>query len=290
MNKIGIHGRELRPSSTQYVSELFDLLHEAGKNIVVSEIFISLNINLFSEAQYPSFNEDNVGDLDCILSLGGDGTILDSVTLVGDRQIPILGINTGRLGFLATIAKDHIRTALQAFLTGKFTIDKRTLLSLDAAGDFFDEKPYALNELAILKRETSSMIVIKASLNGVYLNTYWADGLMVSTPTGSTGYSLSCGGPILVPHASNFLITPVSPHNLNVRPLVVPDNSEIIFKVENPNNTYLVSLDSRSNPIEGEMEFRITKATFQAHLIRIEGDNFIDTLKNKLSWGLDKRN
>ncbi len=229
-------------------------------------------------------------EVDAIVSLGGDGTILETLTYVQDTETPIMGINTGRLGFLATIARDQIPEATELLFDRKFTLDSRSLIQLKTRSKLFGNQSYALNEFSILRRETSSMITVKAYLNGDFINSYWADGLMVATPTGSTGYSLSCGGPILLPGNENFLITPVSPHNLNIRPLIVPDDAELTFIVESRNRNYLVSLDSRSTRVEGDAELNVSKAPFHANLIKLEGYSFINTLKNKLSWGLDKRN
>ncbi len=289
MKNIGIHGRRINDASRPQVKDLFEILREKGLSVSVSKIFKSENTDLL-ESDFNLFDKSDASKIDAVLSLGGDGTILDTLTLVGNNETPILGINTGRLGFLATIAKDQIPLAMDLLFDGKFTIDKRALLKLSTKENFFGDEAFALNEFSILRRETASMIVVKAFLDGKYINTYWADGLMVATPTGSTGYSLSCGGPILLPHTKNFLITPVSPHNLNIRPLIVPEESELTFEVESRNANYLISMDSRSTPVAGDTKLKITKAPFYANLIKIEGDNFIDTLKNKLSWGLDKRN
>lgn len=224
------------------------------------------------------------------VSVGGDGTFLETLTHVGPLEIPILGINTGRLGFLASIAKDQITVAIDKLLTGHYEIEKRSLISLSSNQKIFNGFSYALNEFSILRKDSSAMIVIKSYLNGDFLNSYWADGLMVSTPTGSTGYSLSCGGPILLPENENFIITPVSPHNLNIRPLIVPDTCEFTFEVESRTNNFLISLDSRSQTVNDSNQMKVQKAPFQACLIKVEGVSFVETLRNKLSWGLDKRN
>jgi NAD+ kinase len=201
-----------------------------------------------------------------------------------------MGINTGRLGFLATISKDNLNHALDLYFQNQYDFDERTLLRLEADDDLFDGKNFALNEISISRKDTSSMIVVKCYLDGQFLNTYWADGLMVSTPTGSTGYSLSCGGPIIMPNTKNFIITPVSPHNLNVRPLIISENSRLGFEVESKNQAFMVSLDSRSESIDHKSSLSVRKADFYAKLIRLEGISFLDTLRTKLTWGLDKRN
>ena len=216
-----------------------------GKSITVSESFGNSRYKDLFEG-IPRFTSITSKDqFDCLLSLGGDGTFLETLTYVGDHEIPIMGINTGRLGFLAPISKDHISSSLNQLFSGDFELDSRSLVALSCEQQLF-EKNYALNEFAIMRKDTSSMIAITCYVDDAYLTSYWADGLMVATPTGSTGYSLSCGGPIIMPHSGNFIITPVSPHNLSVRPLVLSDNSMLRFEVESRNTNYLVSLDSRS--------------------------------------------
>jgi NAD+ kinase len=228
--------------------------------------------------------------IDCLISLGGDGTMLDTVTLVRDTGIPVLGINYGRLGFLANIGKEEIDTAIEALVERKYVLDKRTLLHMDANLPLFGDVPYALNEFTLHKSDTSPMIKIHTYLNGEFLNTYWADGLIVSTPTGSTGYSLSCNGPVVFPDSASFVITPVSPHNLNIRPIVVPDNTVISFEVEGRTDNFLCSLDSRRELVPKEVQIAVRKEGFGINLIRLNENNFLQTLRNKLSWGLDKRN
>ncbi|MDB5198593.1 MAG: kinase [Chitinophagaceae bacterium] len=242
--------------------------------------------------KYSTFNspEDLVDDIDCIISLGGDGTLLDTVTFVRDTGIPVLGINYGRLGFLASIGKDELHTAVEALVKRTYMLDKRTLLHLDANMPLFDKVPYALNEITIHKKDTSPMIKIHTYLNGEFLNTYWADGLIVATPTGSTGYSLSCNGPVIFPESASFVITPVSPHNLNIRPIIVPDNNIISFEIEGRTDGFLCTLDSRREIVDKDVQLAVRKESFGINLIRLNENNFLQTLRNKLSWGLDKRN
>ena len=242
--------------------------------------------------KYSTFNcpEDLVDDIDCIISLGGDGTLLDTVTFVRDTGIPVLGINYGRLGFLASIGKDELHTAVEALVKRTYMLDKRTLLHLDANMPLFGKVPYALNEITIHKKDTSPMIKIHTYLNGEFLNTYWADGLIVATPTGSTGYSLSCNGPVIFPESASFVITPVSPHNLNIRPIIVPDDNIISFEVEGRTDGFLCTLDSRREIIDKDVQIAVRKESFGINLIRLNENNFLQTLRNKLSWGLDKRN
>jgi NAD+ kinase len=242
--------------------------------------------------KYSTFNspEDLIDDIDCIISLGGDGTLLDTVTFVRDTGIPVLGINYGRLGFLASIGKDELHTAVEALVKRSYMLDKRTLLHLDANMPLFDKVPYALNEITIHKKDTSPMIKIHTYLNGEFLNTYWADGLIVATPTGSTGYSLSCNGPVIFPESASFVITPVSPHNLNIRPIIVPDDNIISFEIEGRTDGFLCTLDSRREIVDKDVQLAVKKESFGINLIRLNENNFLQTLRNKLSWGLDKRN
>ncbi|MEQ8240674.1 MAG: NAD kinase [Cyclobacteriaceae bacterium] len=290
MEAIAIHGRGITETSLPFIKKTISFLDRNRVPVLISKSLKHDTPGIFD--QYGSFTDSNdLKDCKAILSLGGDGTLLDTLAIVGQTELPILGINLGRLGFLATISKDKIEEALEAFISGEYEIENRTLVQLTGAHEFLVEKNYALNEFAILRKDTSSMIVVKSYLNGEFLNTYWADGLMVSTPTGSTGYSLSCGGPVLMPTASNLLITPVSPHNLNVRPLVIPDSATLRFEVETRDKSFLISLDSRSSSIDSQIQsFEIRKADFFAKLVKIKGDTFIDTLRTKLTWGLDKRN
>ncbi|MBA4197969.1 MAG: NAD kinase [Chitinophaga sp.] len=229
-------------------------------------------------------------DVACLISLGGDGTMLDAVVLAKDTNIPILGINFGRLGFLASISPDELTNAIDAILGHTFLIDKRTLLHLDSNLPLFGDAPFALNELVIHKRDTSPMIKIHTYLNGEFLNTYWADGLIVSTPTGSTGYNMSCNGPILFPESSSFVITPVAPHNLNVRSIIVPDTNIISFEVEGRADQFICSLDARREIVGKNIQLAVKKEAFNANLVRLNENSFLTTLRNKLTWGLDKRN
>ena len=244
------------------------------------------------KGKYTTFNSaaDLDDDIDCMISLGGDGTLLDTVTLVQDKGIPVLGINYGRLGFLANIGKEEIRSAIRALVQGTYVTEKRTLIHLDADIPIFNGMPYALNEFTLQKKDSSSMIKIHTYLNGEFLNTYWADGLIVATPTGSTGYSLSCNGPIVFPESGSLVITPVAPHNLNIRPIVIPDNNIISFEVEGRTDSFICTLDSRRVVVPKEAQLAVKKETFGINLIRLNENNFLQTLRSKLSWGLDKRN
>ena len=224
---------------------------------------------------------------DCLISLGGDGTLLDTVTLVRDKNIPVLGINFGRLGFLASLGKENLDSVVQALATRSYVVDQRTLIHMDANIPLFGDTPYGLNEFAIHKRDTSSMIKIHTYLNGEFLNTYWADGLIVATPTGSTGYSLSCNGPVVFPESGSFVITPVAPHNLNVRPIIVPDNNIISFELEGRTDQFICTLDSRKEFVDRNVQLAVKKENFTISLVRLHEKNFLQTLREKLAWGFD---
>lgn len=288
MKKIVLHGLPVERDSEKYLSQIIDKLNKEEVEIWYTSLFQSRNSKLLDSDL--NITDEITPEHDAVFSLGGDGTFLESLLWVGKSEVPILGINMGRLGFLASIAKEFIKESLFLLFQGKYEIESRSLLTLESDLNLFNGKTYALNECAILRKDTSAMIMVKCYINGQYLNTYWADGLMVATPTGSTGYSLSCGGPLMMPDSKDFIITPVSPHNLNVRPLIVSDDSELTFEIQSRNRSFLISLDSRSETIESDVNLKVKKAPFQAKLIKIEGINFPDTIRNKLGWGFDKRN
>jgi NAD+ kinase len=278
------------------VNDLKILLHalQEGKSLayLYDDYFQQVKEHLSSADGYDTFsNSDDLDDsFDCLISLGGDGTLLDTVTLIRDKNIPVLGVNFGRLGFLASLGKEDIQTAVTALIERTFVIEKRTLIHLDADTKLFGETPYALNEFAIHKRENSPMIKIHTYLNGEFLNTYWADGLIVSTPTGSTGYSLSCNGPVVFPESGSFVITPVAPHNLNVRPIVIPDNNIISFEVEGRTDQFICAMDSRKETVDKMIQLAVRKESFTISLIKLNENNFLQTLRKKLAWGFDTRN
>jgi len=234
--------------------------------------------------------ENRVTGKDLCVVVGGDGTLLDTVEMTAEKDIPVLGINTGRLGFLSNTQVEEAENALALFLKGSPNIEERSLLRLDSPEGLFPNAPIALNEIAIHKHDTSSMITIHAYLDGEFLNSYWADGLIVSTPTGSTAYSLSCGGPIIHPNSNSFVITPIAPHNLNVRPFIVQDKGEITLRVDGRDGSYLLSMDSRSVDLDEGVELKISRNSMDMKLVTFEGQDFLNTLRQKLSWGLDKRN
>lgn len=232
----------------------------------------------------------DLGACDLFISIGGDGTLLDSVTCVRDSQIPVLGINTGRLGFLSNVSTDEIESAIEAIEARKFYLDPRSLIHVSSIDVALDDFPYALNEVTIHKHDDASMVSVNAHMDEQFINTYWADGLIVSTPTGSTAYSLSCGGPIVMPGSKAFILTPIAPHNLNVRPLIVPNHSVLRLSADGRSATQRLTLDSRSFVIGSGSDVFLRSAEFKVQLLNLEGQHFFSTIRNKLMWGLDKRN
>ena len=291
--KIAIYSRGIENNQIQDISLLInELVSHDAEPVFFQDFFNQFYSAINIEGKYSTFSsgEDMDANIDCMISLGGDGTLLDTVTLVKDSGIPVLGVNYGRLGFLANIGKEELHTAFDALANRKYVLDKRTLIHLDANIPLFGETPYALNEFSLHKKDTSPMIKIHTYLNGEFLNTYWADGLIVATPTGSTGYSLSCNGPVVFPDSASFVITPVAPHNLNIRPIIVPDNTIVSFEVEGRTDGFLCTMDSRRELVTKEIQLAVKKENFGINLIRLNENNFLQTLRSKLSWGLDKRN
>ncbi|MDC3306188.1 NAD kinase [Flavobacteriales bacterium] len=289
---IAIFGSPYPEHFSKYIQHLIKKLEAEHINLIVEEYFsIFLKNNIRFNKEISTFNsyESLKNKADFLFSIGGDGTLLKAVTYVRETDVPILGINTGRLGFISSISADQIDDAITDILKGNYTINERTLLELSTDKKLFKDKNFALNEVAVSKKDTSSMIRIDAFVDDEFLNTYWADGLVVSTPTGSTGYSLSCGGPIIMPGTNNIIITPNAPHNLNVRPIVIDDNSIIKLKVEDRDQLALVSLDSRSRAFDAETELIIKKANFKTKLVQPQNNSFTTTIRHKLMWGLDKR-
>jgi NAD+ kinase len=291
--KVAIYSRMIEYEQQSGVQRLFDELIRQHLQPVIYQPFLEQIGSAFVlPSDIGSFRESSDLDesIEFLISLGGDGTLLDTVALVRDKNIPVVGINFGRLGFLASIGKEELTTAVTALANRTFVVDKRSLIHLDANRPLFGDVPYGLNEFAIHKTDTSPMIKIHTYLNGEFLNTYWADGLIVATPTGSTGYSLSCGGPVVFPESASFVITPVAPHNLNVRPIVVPDNNIISFEVEGRAENFICVLDSRKEIVDKQVQLAVRSESFTLSLIRLNENNFLQTLRGKLSWGLDTRN
>ncbi len=293
--KIGVYGQFYHKDSMSYIQYILHTLQKEDVKIVVEEIFLKSinehqsNANKFLDVYSFTALDDSY---DFFLSIGGDGTLLKSVSFVRDLGIPIIGINTGRLGFLATIQKEKITESLQQILQRNFFISERSLLIITTKPDHREIAPlnFALNEIAVNRKNTTSMIKVETMVNKEHLTSYWSDGLIVSTPTGSTGYSLSCGGPIIAPTTNSIVLTPIAPHNLNARPLVVPDSSTITLKVSGREKSYLVSLDSRIETLKNNTIITINKAPFCIKLVQLKEDSFIKTLRKKLLWGKDKRN
>ncbi len=295
--KIAINGRNFKDEIKPFVQLMFDFLAQKGVEIQISEIYqqflTEIGVNHHATQFYTS--QEDLFDANIVLSLGGDGTLLDTVTHVTKRETPILGINTGRLGFLATVSPDKINESLDEIFAQHYTLDPRTLVSVETRLnnepiDVFNGINFGLNELGIMKTDTSSMIMLKAYLNGEFLNTYWADGLIIATATGSTGYNLSVGGPLVMPSSDIFVISPMSPHNLNVRPLVVSTDVILDFEVESRSNSCLISLDARSKVIDSNVKIRMKREAFKANIIKLSDSNFLNTLRSKLNWGFDARN
>lgn len=292
--KVAIYGQFFKTDDIIYIKELLNILTKNNINFLIEQSYfntIQKNIDTKNIATFSTYN-DLKNSFDFMITMGGDGTILRAVTLVRDSNIPIIGINTGRLGFLATVQKEEIESAITAILKNDFEVKERTLLSVSTSSNKKDMLPlnFALNEVSVSRKNTASMITIETYLDNEYLNSYWADGLIISTPTGSTGYSLSCGGPIITPQSKSFALTPIAPHNLNARPLVIPEETKIKFTVKGRENEFLLSLDSRVTTINSNTEIFVKKAPFNLKMIQINMQTFIKTLREKLLWGKDLRN
>ena len=292
--QVVIYSQLLKDKDIPHVQELFDLLAEQQFSTYVYGPYLEEllpHITFRKDVgRIESHLDFRIKRFDMIITLGGDGTILKAATLVRDYGIPILGINLGRLGFLARVEKAKLRETLALLAAGRFETERRGMLYLESSPGLFGETPFALNDCTLLKRDTSSMITIHTFINGAYLNSYWADGIIIATPTGSTGYSLSCGGPIIFPGSGNFVVTPVAPHNLNVRPIVISDDSIISFEIEGRAENFLCTLDSRFETITSVHNLAVRKNEFSLQLVKLPYLNFMDTLRSKLNWGEDRRN
>ena len=292
--KIAIYGQSADIISKNIFLELLSISKSENIILLVEKKYNSILLHKSEINHTPklfSSHEDLDSSIDLMITIGGDGTLLRSITFVRDLGIPIIGINTGRLGFLATLNQELLNIELKKILKGEFNVEERSLLevNIDNNNDFSDFN-FALNEVSVGRKNTTSMIEIKTTLNGEYLNTYWADGLIVSTPTGSTGYSLSCGGPIMTPSSQTFSITPIAPHNLNARPLVISDEIKIELSVEGREESHLLSLDSRINSLKNNVKIKIKKANYKIKLASFKNNSFYKTLRSKLLWGEDRRN
>lgn len=292
--KIAIYGKKIEANHAKEVQQLIAFLDERKVDYTVhdflKESFLKLKLSSLKPIRFFSNHDALKSDIDFLLSIGGDGTFLDTIHLVKDLDIPILGINTGRLGFLSNTPTTGIKEALTDLINGDFSIEKRSLLRLESEKKHFGANNHALNEISILKSDNASMITIHTELNGTHLNSYWTDGLIISTATGSTAYSLSCGGPIMMPGSGNFVITPIAPHNLNVRPIVIDDDAVLKVSVESRAEKNLVAMDSRSEELRNGEELTIQKADYKIAIVQLKNQSFINSLRNKLNWGLDHRN
>ncbi len=293
--KVAIYGKYYLNSTEPIINDIFVFFSNNGVEMIIESEFLKiLHEKKIIQKEYKTFSSHKELDssFDMLISIGGDGTILRAAALVRNSGVPILGINAGRLGFLATVQKENIDEFMQFIIDKKYTISKRTLLSLTCtpSNESIEEINFAMNEVSVSRKDTTSMITIETYLNNEFLNSYWADGLIIATPTGSTGYSMSCGGPILTPDVRSFVITPIAPHNLNARPLVVPDETEIRLKVSGREENYLVSLDSRITSVKNETILVIKKTPFQINMVEIPKETFLKTLRTKLFWGEDRRN
>ncbi|MCW5923392.1 MAG: NAD kinase [Saprospiraceae bacterium] len=292
--QVVVFGKQFKDKDLPHLQELLNVLHSEGITTYVYTPFLkAIETKVRFPGPYAPFDDYRdflVHRIDFVISLGGDGTMLNAVTLVRDAGVPLLGINLGRLGFLASVEKRYIRQAVEKLKRGQYIIEDRVMLYLESRPAVFGDIPFALNDCTLLKRDTSSMITIHTYLNGDYLNSYWADGLIIATPTGSTGYSLSCGGPIVFPRSGNFVLTPVAPHNLNVRPIVISDDSVISFEVEGRGENFICSLDSRFELINAQHQLAVRKNDFPAKVIQLQDVTFLNTIREKLGWGGDVRN
>ena len=292
--KIAFYGKSFGEEAIAYVQQLFSKLELLETKLFIYKPFYEFlkknNIVFISEISLFSAANELKKTIDFMFSVGGDGTILDVITIVKDSGIPILGLNTGRLGFLSSISKDNCLEAIDNLINKKYTIENRSLIRLETKDSLFGGLNFALNEVCIQKVDSESLVTIKVNVNDEYLNSYWADGLIIATPTGSTGYSLSCGGPIVAPESENFIITPIASHNLTVRPIVIPDDNVITLTVEGRSKVFICALDSRKQTIDSSVTLTIRKESFKINLVKLENENFFSTIRNKLMWGIDKRN
>jgi NAD+ kinase len=291
--KITIYGKTFNPGFKPYIKELFEELHKNKVKVNVYKPFLEFIRNETGiEPEHDDVFEkkDDIGkDVDFMISIGGDGTFLETIPFVRNHNIPIIGLNSGRLGFLANIAKEEISTAFKAIFEKDYKIEHRTLIKVDTDKNIFGDLNFALNDITIQKKE-STMITIDTFLNDEFFNTYWTDGLIVSTPTGSTAYSLSVGGPIVLPDSNNFIIAPIASHNLTVRPIVVPDSVIITLKVRNRNEKFFFTADNRTRLIDSTIKMKLYKADYKLKMLQLPNNNFYTTIRNKLMWGVDKRN
>lgn len=291
--KIAIFCNKYSEEIHPFFEKLFNELIDRNLSLIIPEKYADVFIQKYKLPQETSiFNSAKgiINKVDYVFSIGGDGTLLNSISYVKNSNIPVMGFNTGRLGFLSAISQDEISSAINDIVNKNYTLDKRKLLQLKTPENIFKKQNFALNEITVHKKDSASMISIVVHINNQYLNTYWADGLIISTPTGSTAYSLSCGGPILTPDSENIIINPIATHTLTVRPIVIPDNSLIKLKINSNYNNFLLTLDSLSETLSSINEFEIQIADFKINLVQLKNKSFFSTIREKLMWGIDKRN
>jgi NAD+ kinase len=289
---IFIYGKRFEPAFALPVQSLLESLIQRGVSVFIYDkfrTFLDQTISIPSACGVWE-NSTQINQANFLISIGGDGTLLDTASKIGRSGVPVLGVNTGRLGFLSLVSVESVDDALELLVSGNYTLDRRSLIHVNAKDQDLGPFPYALNEITLINRERSSMITVHAYINDLYMSTYWADGLIVATPTGSTAYSLSCGGPIVTPDSDNVILTPIAPHNLNVRPLVISNNNKISLRAEGRDPQFVLSIDSHTHLADGQAIFELTKADFHLSLVSLEGQNFFNTIRNKMGWGLDKRN
>lgn len=292
--KIGVYGIKFNPEKLSTFQNLFTFLKSKSADNTIS-IYSGLHKQLVGNVNdiegFGKFSySDEIKGYDLLICLGGDGSILDSLSIVRNSNVPVFGINTGRLGFLSSISTEDVQNPLEEIFAGNINSERRSILKLSTKSNHFGDINYALNEVTVHKKDSSSMMIIHAYVNDKFLNSYWADGLIISTPTGSTGYNLSCSGPIVMPGSDVFIITPIAPHNLNVRPLIIPDHKKITLKLEGRDDEFLVALDARSEPIKIDEELVIEHGEYYMNVVRAPDHSFFSTIRNKLNWGLDNRN
>lgn len=290
---VAVYGRKVNRTNVSDIIEFLSLIKDLGWNPILESEFKSQlvkKINLNPQTDEFKTHHDFKKGIDLAISIGGDGTFMKCVSYIRDSQVPIMGINMGRLGFLANTSKELMPQALDLIQKKDYVFQKRSLIRVETEDNLFGDDNVALNEVTLHKKDTSSMITVHASLEGKYLNSYWADGLIVATPTGSTAYNLSCGGPIITPGCQVHILTPIAPHNLNVRPMVVPDHMPIKLSIEGRDRRFLISLDGESKSLKQGEEVTVKKAEYMINVIKFEDNNFLDTIRNKMLWGIDQRN
>lgn len=290
---VAVYARKITKANLQYFKDFLQSIENVGWNpIIVEDLHEQLVKKEACTKDYQTFNsyKDFSSGIDLAMSVGGDGTFIDLVSYVRESNVPMIGINAGRLGFLANIPKNSVEMAFNQINAKEFSFQTRSLLEVKTEKNHFADFNHALNEVTVSRKDSSAMIIVHADLNDEYLNSYWADGLIVSTPTGSTAYNLACGGPIIDPESELFAITPIAPHNLNVRPLVIPDHKTITLRVEGRSRQYLLSVDGHSVNLKNGEEVQIKKADFDIKMIKFPSNSFFETIRNKMLWGLDRRN